>query len=70
MCFLKKFCFFFQKLDPGVAHNIALCSKQLGLGESGLTNLLQTVSQILSDTSFISQILSINQDIMDMADDN
>ncbi|XP_075210543.1 uncharacterized protein LOC142317887 [Lycorma delicatula] len=57
-------------LDPGVARSITLCNKQLGLKEMGLSNLLHILAQIISDNGFISQVLSINQDIIDMADDN
>lgn len=59
-----------MKMESGVAQGIAQCSKQLGLSDSGLSNVLHTLSHILSDTSFISQMLSINQEIIDMSDDN
>ncbi|XP_039283869.1 uncharacterized protein LOC111055398 [Nilaparvata lugens] len=59
-----------MKLDPALAKSVALCGEQLGLPESGLRDLLYKLAHILTDASFISQMLAINQAIILMSDDN
>lgn len=58
------------KLDPAIARGVALCSDQLGLPASGLSELLCKLAHILNDASFVTQLLSINQAIILVSDDN
>lgn len=46
------------------------CSNQLDLPEDALEGILTSLAELLSNHSFVKQLLEINQDINNMAEDN
>lgn len=57
-------------LEPVQERAVSLCNEQLGYHVGKLTVILHRFANILTDDSFIKQLLKINQSINDMAEDN
>lgn len=57
-------------LDAEETQIIMECARQLGISQKTLEDLLSTVATIMSDTSFVAQLLAINARINTLAEDN
>lgn len=53
-----------------ILDQIALCNSQMNYRKGELLDIIKGVSEIMADTSFITQVLAINDDICTLSADN
>jgi len=59
-----------ERIEETTMKIIEECSIQLNLPADALQGILRSLVELLSDQSYVKQLLEINQDINNMAEDN
>lgn len=64
---LKDQLYFFLQVDPLVVEEIERCSVQMRYKKRALLEIISKLAQMMSNQSFIDQVLEINDDICRMS---